>query len=101
MGLFLVLYPIMRYFDWSNMKLPEFKLFELSVTRNATLVSLGMLLLCPLYPLLGTPRVLASLPRGSAGHVRVSKGALCAPRPGNFAPGRGLTIGRRALAPWK
>jgi hypothetical protein len=56
--LYFVFWPILRYYDWGNMRLPAFKLFELAVTRNATLVSFGLLILSPFYPLLtGPPRV--------------------------------------------
>jgi hypothetical protein len=56
--LYFVFWPILRYYDWGKMKLPEFKLFELAVTRNATLVSLGLLLLSLMYPQIGSRPVL-------------------------------------------
>jgi hypothetical protein len=58
LALYFVLWPILRYYDWGRMKLPEFKLFELSVTRNATLVSFGLLLLSLPYPQVGTRQML-------------------------------------------
>ncbi len=58
LGGFLIFYPIVRYFDWKNMKLPVFKLFELSVTRNAALVSLALLAISLVDQRVGSPRML-------------------------------------------
>ena len=55
---FLVFYPIVRYFDWQNMKLPEFKLFELAVTRNAALLSLALLLISLVDERIGSRRMM-------------------------------------------
>jgi hypothetical protein len=56
---FLGLWPFTRI-DWKAMRVPEFQLFELSVTRTATLVALGLLLLSAalrVFSWLADPRV--------------------------------------------
>jgi hypothetical protein len=58
LALFFAFWPILRYYDWGRMKLPEFKLFELAVTRNATIVSLGLLLLSFVEPRIGSRQML-------------------------------------------
>ena len=55
---YFIFWPILRYYDWENMKLPEAKLFELAVTRNATIVSALLLVLSLGYEAVGSSKML-------------------------------------------
>jgi hypothetical protein len=53
-----LLWLFLRWYPWENMKLPAVRLFELSVTRNATLLSLALLLLSGVFEWIGSFQML-------------------------------------------